>query len=394
VTSDPHVPSSSERLVTGYSGRLLLVTATGTMLTYLARLVLSPLLPTIIDDLGVSAARAGVALTVMWGMIAVWQFPGGRASDRLSRKFVLVVALAVLGLGTGLLTGAGGYPAFLAGVTILGVGAGLYLPVSFAVASDLFVRRRGQAFGVNAAGIDVGGVLSAALAAAVLGAVDWRLAFVPVTVAVALVLGATHAWNREPYAVGRPALGVRETATRLLSERRVRLVLVMFALFAFVWQGIMSFLPTFLTDRGVSTTLASNAFAALFAVGVVSRPAAGALGDRIAHRTVAVGACLAAAAGLAVVVVVRGLVAMALGIAVLGVGLAAFWPVINAYLVGLFPTRSMAGDLGAVRSLSMVVGSLGPAYVGVVADAAGYRTAFLGFFPCLAVATALLLWLE
>jgi MFS family permease len=373
---------------------MLLVTTAGTTLTYLARLVLSPLLPAIIDDLSISPARAGVALTVMWAMIALWQFPGGRVSDRLSRKLVLVVALSVLGGGTSLLLFGAGYPSFLLGVTVLGVGAGLYLPVSFAIASDLFVRRRGQAFGVNAAGIDVGGVLSAGLAAVVLGAVHWRFAFVPVTAAVAAVLVATHVWNREPYSVGRVDLGAHETATRLLGERRVRLVLVVFALFAFVWQGVMSFLPTYLTDRGVSPVLATNAFAALFAVGVVSRPVAGTLGDRVTHRAVAVGACLAAGVGLAAVIGLRGTLPTVASVVVLGVGLAAFWPVVNAYLMGLFPTRSMGGDLGAVRTLSMIVGSLGPAYVGVVAGETTYATAFLGFLPCLAAATALLLWLE
>jgi MFS family permease len=101
-----------------------------------------------------------------------------------------------------------------------------------------------------------------------------------------------------------------------------------------------------------------------------------------------------AAAGLSVVVVTRGLALMLLGVAVTGIGLAAFWPVTNAYLMGLFPARSMGGDLGAVRTLSLIVGSFGPAYVGVVAGTSGYAAAFLGFLPCLAAAMVLLLWLD
>jgi MFS family permease len=71
-------------------------------------------------------------------------------------------------------------------------------------------------------------------------------------------------------------------------------------------------------------------------------------------------------------------------------GLAAIWPVMNAYVMDLFPDANMGGDLGATRTVFMGIGSVGPLTVGVVADVMTFSTAFLGLVLCLLASTVIL----
>lgn len=82
-----------ERLLTGYSGRMVLLIALGWMAVLLGRQALPPLLPTIIKQLVISPARAGFALTLMMGLYALLQYPAGRLSDIIPRTTLLTASI-------------------------------------------------------------------------------------------------------------------------------------------------------------------------------------------------------------------------------------------------------------------------------------------------------------
>jgi hypothetical protein len=67
------------------------------------------------------------------------------------------------------------------------------------------------------------------------------------------------------------------------------------------------------------------------------------------------------------------------GVFVFAMGQKAFPAPVQAYLMDMFPEGGMAGDLGAVRTIYIGAGSLGPVYVGYVAGRLSYTTAFAGF---------------
>lgn len=50
-----------------------------------------PLLPAIIEELRITPAEAGIALTHMWGLYALPQFPGGRRGPRTGGVGLLVL---------------------------------------------------------------------------------------------------------------------------------------------------------------------------------------------------------------------------------------------------------------------------------------------------------------
>jgi predicted MFS family arabinose efflux permease len=382
--------SSEERLVTGYAGRLFLATSLGWLAIQGGRLVLSPTLPAVTADLGITDAQAGAAFSLLWGLYALLQYPSGRLSDALSRKTLLVAGLGLVAVGFGALSTAATYPWFLFGAAVVGVGAGLYPTAARALVSDLYAAKRGRAFGLHTASGDLGGVAAAGLAAVVLGVATWRAAFAPVVVVALGVLAALHVWSREDYVVERRSLAVRETARRLFGAAQFRGLLAAYSLYAFTWQATASFLPTFLeTGKGFSPGVAQAAFAVLFGVGVVVKPTAGALGDRVPRRTITVGALLLGAGSLAVVVVAETPLVAVAAVVAFAAGLMSFPPVMQSYLMDAFPAASAGGDLGAMRTVYIGLGALGPTAVGTVATVADYQVAFSGLVGALLVCAAL-----
>lgn len=383
-----------ERLVTGHTGRMLLTLAFGWTTIQVGRQILPPLLPTIIDDLGISPADAGVALTVMWGLYALVHYPAGRLADRLSRKTVLVGGVALVGTGAAALTVSRTYPLFVLSTSVVGVGAGLYFVSSRARLADLFVERRGQAFGLQLMAGPLGSALAAGLAVAVLATATWRLAFVPVVLATGVVALGLHRWGTESYVVGPVDLGLGRTVRRVFATGNRRWLVVGYSMFALAWQGAISFLPTFLqAEKGFSPTLASAGFALLFVAGAAGMPLAGRLADRVGSLPVATGALLLAGTGLASVVATGSPVGVAVSVALFGVGLMGFPPVMQAFLMDQFPGGSMAGDFGAFKTVYTVVGSLGPAYVGLVVEGWSFTTAYLSLLVSIAGAAVIVLLL-
>jgi MFS-type transporter involved in bile tolerance (Atg22 family) len=62
--------------------------------------------------------------------------------------------------------------------------------------------------------------------------------------------------------------------------------------------------------------------------------------------------------------------------------------------MGIFPDANMGGDFGILRLFYMGVGSLGPTYVGLVAQRANYDLAFFGIIGVLLFGVVCLLRLR
>ncbi|AZH26957.1 MFS transporter [Haloplanus aerogenes] len=379
--------TSEERLLGGYGGRLLLLVSLGWLTIQGGRLVLSPLLPSLIDDLAITPFRAGIALSVLWGLYALGQFPSGRLSDRLTRKTLLVAGLTIAAAGFAVLAVAVSYPLFLLGAAVVGVGAGLYPTAARALISDHFEAKRGGAFGLHTASGDLGGGVAAGLAVAALAVATWRAAFLPVVAVLVLVAVVLHATSRESYHVAAVDLDVRATVGRLFATARTRRLLFAYCLFAFAWQGTAGFLPTLLQlDKGFSPEFASAGFAGLFVVGALVKPTAGRLADRVRRAPVAAGTLALGAVALVGLLAAETPLAVGVATVVFATGLMAFPPVMQSYLMDVFPTASMGADLGLARTTYIGFGALGPSFIGFVAERTDYTTAFGALAAALLVA--------
>lgn len=390
--------AGDERLLAGYSGRVFLLVAGATLAVNLGRGAIPPLLPAIIADLSITSAAAGVALTAIRVAFAVCQYPSGRVADAASRKLAIVAGLGVTVCGFALLSRAGSYSLLLAAAVLLGVGSAFFFVAERILLSDLFVARRGRAFGLNSAVSRVGSIGAAGLAVAVLSVGAWTLAFPPVALLLVAVVAAFHLLVRGPYRVGRVRgieSNARATVARVFGTREIRWLVVAYTLVIFAWEGTLGFLPAYLqASKGLSPAFASGGFASLFAVGIVVQPLAGSLSDRWDRRLVAGLATLASVAGLAALVLGGSLAAIWAGILLYAAGVMAFTPVVQAHLMDVFPEASKGGDLGAFKTVYEGLSGLGPAYVGIVAGLASYAVAFGGFVACLLASAGILVGLS
>ncbi|MFB6300249.1 MAG: MFS transporter [Halobacteriales archaeon] len=397
VTSTTPTDDDTAGLLTGYPGRMVLLLAFGWLSILLGRQALPPLLPTIIEQLRLSPARAGVALTVMMGLYSLLQYPAGRLSDGLSRTTLLVGSIGGMLIGFGLLATVSNYPQLLLGTAFVGLSSAFYFTPSRAMLSDLFVERRGQAFGLQTTAGMGGGALAAGVAVGALRYATWQAAFLPTMVLLVGVGVLLHRWSHESYVLSRAAIefDFRGTVGRLVWRSRIRRLLLMRALVAFTFQGIVGFLPTFLQiEKGFSTTLASASFALVFVVGSLMGPPAGRLSDIWPRLRVVLGALGVGIAGL-IGLLVGASPAIVIGsIIALAAGLASLFPVMGAYFMDLFPDRSVGGDFGAAKTVYTGLGSIGPTYVGVVAAQQDYTIAFVGLLGLLVLAVVLLVTLQ
>lgn len=374
---------------------MLLVVSVGWAILQTGRFLLSPLLPTIIADLQITEATAGFALALFQGVYALSQYPGGEYSDRWTRATLIVPGLVVLAVGFVAFGMAWSLPAFVAAAVVVGLGKGLFAIPSRALLSDLFVKRRGRALGIYAAGTDVGGLLSSALALLALTYATWRAPFFLVAAVLACVTVLYVLWSREDYVVGDPSLDVGGTARRLAGSPKQRRTLAAFSLFYFMVGGFINFLPTYLaTAKGFSQGLASATFAIVFAVGLAIKPVAGGLGDRFSRRGIAVVGISFAALSLAGLVLAVSTPVVWVSVGLLALGYKTGFPLADAIIMDDAPDGDMGADLGAARALFLGANAVGPAYVGVVVTYANYTAAFSGLVLCLVVAAALLLWGE
>lgn len=382
-------------MLAGYDGRVLIAISAGWLAIRLGREAIPPLIPIIINDIQISPSAAGVGLTVMWFAYAMCQYPGGRLSDALSRKTVLTASLGILVGGFLALVVVTTYVSLLAGFVLVGIGGGLYFAPARALLTDTFPDRQGQVFGIQSAAGSIGAAVAAGIALIAISLGTWQYSFLPVLVVLAAVLFSLACWHREEYVLRRFNLGLRETGRRILTSTRVRFLLAAYVLVSFAWQGFLGFLPTFLqAEKGFGTGLASGAFATVFVIAIVVGPLAGRLADVAPRVLVASVGILLAICGLLLLVGTSVTAAVFGGILLFAVGMRAFPPVMQAYLIGLFPDESMAGDFGAMKTIWTGVGSFAPAYVGFVAARTNYELAFTGFLGCLSVALFVLMYVH
>jgi Sugar phosphate permease len=342
-----------------------------------ARNLLPPLLPAISTDLALSPTMAGVGLSVATIAYGVVQYPGGHLSDVWSSRGVLLWGLGLVAVGAGLFVLSASVGGFLLAAGVAGVGLGIYGPADRAEITRLFARHRGLAFGINTTATDLGGIAATAIATVVIGVGLWRVGFLPVIILALLAMVVLYGRVDGPLRPRRVLLPVRATMARVLVRPPVRRIIIGYTSFEIVVGGLVGFLPTYLSVvHGYAPATAIQLYGLLFVVGLVIRPLAGRVSDRLPRPVIALLGVAVAAVGIALLVVGRGVWISALAIVLFGIGQKGFPPVMQAYLMDGFDAETMGGDLGFTRSVYLAGGALGPLIVGSVASVAGFQVAF------------------
>lgn len=361
--------------------------------TMSARVVISPLVPDIIATFSVSKAIIGLALTGMWAVFALMQFPAGVLSERFGERVIVLAAVACTGLGSLALAVVPSFPAFTVAVLVIGVGAGLFMPAAASLLTKLFVDT-GSALGINTIGAPLGGLIAPIAATALVARYAWRGAPLAVALLAGVVL-AIGVWRVRPVPPERPATAMRErfdpqVAVELLSRPPVVYTAVLAVIGFFAYQSFTSFFPTFLIEyAGRDAGTASTVFGAAFGLAILGAPAQGWLSDRVGRDAVLAFGFTAGAAGLVVFMTTRGLAATGVGTVLLGAGIS--WQgVLNSRFMDQFSDAERGAAFGLVRTGFLLVSSLGSVTTGALAGTLGWAVAYGTVAALLALGTGLI----
>ena len=344
-----------------------------------ARLVISPLIPTLMDAFDVSKGAMGLVLTGLWGTYALFQLPGGVLAGRYGERAVVVASLGLTGVGSLLLALAPSYAAFLVFALLMGAGSGFYFPAAASLLTRLH-DNTGQALGFHLSGGDSAGLVAPVIAAVVGVQFGWRVAMLA-GVAVIVPVLLVCAFRIQPMSPQRPGLSLREradprTLLSMLLTPSIAYTTLLAVVLAFAFQAVISFYPTFLIEAyGFSTADASLLYSGIFAIWIPLLPVMGRVADRLTHDTVLGGTMLSLILGFLVALTAGSGIGAGVAVGFLGMGMSFGGVLAARFMVNLSPEERTEG-YGLVRGVYMLLGSTGSVVTGTVADIAGWTAAY------------------
>lgn len=150
---------------------------TGILLAF-DRAVISMALPLMEKDLNLSSVSLGLIMGSFSLAYALIQVPGGLLADKFGSRIIGTISIIFWSIFT-VLTGVASSVAALVGVRFLfGLGEGSYVPAQYKALAVWFPKKeRGRATAITNISMMVGGVLTAIVAAVLIGKFGWRNVF-------------------------------------------------------------------------------------------------------------------------------------------------------------------------------------------------------------------------
>ena len=380
------------------------------VVNFVDRQILAILLPSIKADLALSDTQLGLLSGTAFGLFyATLGVPIARLADRVSRKWVITVCLAVWSAMTALCGTAAGFGSLLAFRVGVGIGEAGGSPPAHSLISDYFPpERRATALGIFSLGVPFG-ILVGFLAGGWLNeSLGWRRAFVVVGlpgVLAALVV----AWTlREPargHSEGLQSDGDTPSALEvirfLLRSRTFRHLSLASGLYAFVGYSVINWVPSFLIRTHHMTTGEVGSWLALI-IGVgggIGNYLGGVLADRWGAqdprgRALVPALAMAVATPFSLAVYATSSNALALVLLVVPTGLGLMYQAPAFAITQSLATPKMRATAAAVLLFVInIIGlALGPLTTGALSDALEPRYGADSLRWALMIVSSLLIW--
>jgi MFS family permease len=382
VHPEPDIPAAPKpRLITppflliAFSA-LAYFTADGVLLPAVPRYVEGPLGG---DDVAVGISVAAFALTAL--VFRPW---AGRLGDRRGRRLLMTVGGASVAVSVVGYLLASSVPTLILFRLLSGFGEAFFFTGAASAINDLAPEsRRGEAVSFFSlalyVGIGVGPLIGEALIAEAGFPVTWLVAAGCAGLAAVLTLGVPET---------RPERTAEDGSVRLLHPAAIRPGT---ALLTSVWgmSGFFAFVPLYALDIGLHGS--RFVFLTYSAIVVAIRLFGARIPDLIGPVVASRSSLAASTVGLAVVAVWRTPVGLFAGVSIFAVGSALAFPALMMLALRGTPASQRGAIIGTFTAFVDLGFGIGPATLGVVSEAFGYRGLFLTASAVAAGGLALLL---
>jgi MFS transporter, CP family, cyanate transporter len=339
----------------------------------IATSAISPLLPTIRHDTGLSAAAGGLLVTIPLLCFGSLALLAPRLARRFGAEYVIGAALGLLVAGI-LLRSAPSIAALFCGTLLLGAavtGGNVLLPV---VIKRRFDQRTGPVTGLYSTGITAGAAIGAGLTVPLMHATGWSwrttLALWAIGAALALLIWLPQMVTAHS---GHGGLPLRHTRVgQLWRDPLAWQVTLFFGLQSLVYNAAATWLPSVFVSHGLSQAKGGLLLAILNLAGMVTTFALPVL----AARRPAQGDLVMATVVFLAIGVVGLLVAPVGGAVVwmvmLGLGQGATLGLALTLILLRTTDGGHAAELsGMAQTFGYLVSALGPVGLGIVHDVTG-----------------------
>ena len=346
------------------------------------------ILPFIATDLGLSYTQTGFLVSTFYVCSALANLPSGMVADVTGRRVLIqAVALTVGALalaGFALAPGGAGAPLALAvAVGVMGATNMLWHPAAISYLSLVYPARKGFALSIHALGANLGDALGPLAAGAVLMIARWpETAFLNALPAIAIAgvlvaaLGRAHPGAAHHVKVDGAGAYLRGMAA-LLKRRAVWLLCFLAGFRTATQNGLLVFLPLYLThDMKASPMAMGFAMAMLQVGGVIAAPLAGLWSDRAGRRPVVLAGLAATTAIVFALTFVDSVPLYIAGVSVLGFCMYALRPVIHSWMMDMAPQELGGSVTSLVFGTQSGLTTLMPVIGGALADRFGLVAVF------------------
>ena len=300
----------------------------------------------------------------------------GWGSDRFGRRPILLfgTVLSIFGLGLHLFVDS--LPMFVVARIVLGAAEAFFFVALLAAASDLApAGRQGEAFNLASLALYIGLALGPPIGETVLDFSGFQavwIACIGLTVLAALL--SLLVPETAPAVLAAAAGETRRVRARLFHPAGLFPGLVVL-LGTWGMAGYFAFVPLHAKEIGMSGSAVPLAvYAALV---VVLRLAFAKLPDQIGAARLSGTALVVGAVGLLIVALVATPIGLVVGSAVFAFGMAFMMPALLTLAVSRVEDTARGAVVGTTTLFLDLSFGLSPAFLGAVADAAGYVGAFL-----------------
>lgn len=322
-------------------------------------------------DFGTGAGATALVFSVTLSLSFALAPITGRYTDRLGPRPVLWAGAASLAAGLLLTTVA---PSIVVGYFTYGIGVGVavacgYVPMVSTV-GGWFVRQRAAALGVAVAGVGVGTLVGAPLAAALIRAIGWRGTFVAFAIG-----GATLMVLAGLVAERGPAASQAARLQPLGELLRIRAFGVLYGASLLVTFGLFVpfvFIVSYAEGRGIGKVAAATLVGLIGGASIIGRLGLGTLAVRFgATRLYRLSFLVMGLSHLIWLVAGDRYPLLVLYAIVLGVGYGGFIAISPAVVADRFGLEGMGGILGTLYTSAAVGSLLGPPLAGLLFDELG-----------------------